>query len=122
MRLAHQVLQDQSVCGVGWLVTLLQSPDLTAVTLIDEPEVSLHPELLRLLADLMREAAKRTQLIVATHSDRLIRFLHPEEVLVCNAEDGLTTMNWGDSFDLEQWLEDYSLDQIWAMNLIGGRP
>ncbi|KZL47912.1 ABC transporter ATP-binding protein [Nodularia spumigena CENA596] len=105
-----------------WLVTLLQSPDLTAVTLIDEPEVSLHPELLRLLAELMREAAKRTQLIVATHSDRLIRFLHPEEVLVCNAEDGLTTMNWGDYFDLEQWLEDYSLDQIWAMNLMGGRP
>ncbi|MBG1269166.1 AAA family ATPase [Nostoc sp. WHI] len=105
-----------------WLVTLLQSPDLTAVTLIDEPEVSLHPELLQLLADLMREASQRTQLIVSTHSDRLIRFLKPKEVLVCDVEDGLTTMNWGDSFDLEKWLVDYSLDQIWAMNLIGGRP
>ncbi|MEH2116508.1 AAA family ATPase [Nostoc sp.] len=105
-----------------WLVTLLQSPDLTAVTLIDEPEVSLHPELLQLLADLMREATQRTQLIVATHSDRLIRFLKPKEVLVCDVEDGLTTMTWGDSLDLEKWLEDYSLDQIWAMNLMGGRP
>ncbi len=105
-----------------WLVTLLQSPDLTAVTLIDEPEVSLHPELLRLLADVMREASQRTQLIVATHSDRLIRFLQPKEVLVCDSEDGLTTMTWADSFDLERWLEDYSLDQVWAMNLIGGRP
>ncbi|MEA5620818.1 AAA family ATPase [Cronbergia sp. UHCC 0137] len=105
-----------------WLVTLLQSPDLTAVTLIDEPEVSLHPELLRLLVDVMREASQRTQLIVATHSDRLIRFLQPKEVLVCDAEDGLTTMTWGDSFNLEHWLEEYSLDQIWAMNLIGGRP
>ena len=47
------------------------------MTLIDEPEVSLHPELLQLLADLMREASKHTQLIVATHSDRLIRFLQP---------------------------------------------
>lgn len=105
-----------------WLVTLLQSPDLTAVTLIDEPEVSLHPELLELLAHLMREAAQRTQLIVATHSDRLIRFLEPKEVLVCDVEDGLTTMNWGDSFNLKHWLEDYSLDQVWAMNLMGGRP
>jgi predicted ATPase len=105
-----------------WLITLLQSPDLTAVTLIDEPEVSLHPELLRLLADVMRETSQKTQLIVATHSDRLIRFLKPEEVLVCDAEDGLTTMNWGDSFNLEHWLEEYSLDQLWAMNLIGGRP
>ena len=105
-----------------WLVTLLQSPDLTRVTLIDEPEVSLHPELLQLLADLMREASKHTQLIVATHSDRLIRFLQPKEVLICDAEDGLTTMNWADSLDLEKWLEDYSLDRVWAMNLMGGRP
>jgi predicted ATPase len=104
-----------------WLITLLQSRDLTAITLIDEPEVSLHPELLQLLAHVMREASQRTQLIVATHSDRLIRFLEPKEVLVCNAEDGLTTMTWGDSLNLEKWLEDYSLDELWAMNVIGGR-
>ncbi|NER36914.1 MAG: AAA family ATPase [Oscillatoria sp. SIO1A7] len=105
-----------------WLIAILISPDLTAVTLIDEPEVSLHPELLQLLAELMRETSKRTQLIVATHSDRLIRFLEPHEVLICDAEDGATTMNWADSLDLEKWLEDYSLDEIWAMNLMGGRP
>jgi len=105
-----------------WLVTLLQSPNLTAVTLIDEPEVSLHPELLRLLVDVMREASKRTQLIVATHSDRLIRFLHPAEVLVCDAdEEGFTTMTWADSLDLEKWLKEYSLDELWAMNIMGGR-
>ena len=56
----------------------------------------------------MREAAKRTQLIVATHSDRLIRFLEPQEVLVCNSEDGLTTMTWGDSMNLDHWLEAVS--------------
>ena len=105
-----------------WLITLLQSRDLTAVTLIDEPEVSLHPELLQLLADAMREASQRTQLIVATYSDRLIRFLEPREVLVCDSEDGLTTLSWADTIDLEHWLADYTLDQLWAMNIIGGRP
>ncbi|MBM3740198.1 MAG: ABC transporter ATP-binding protein [Acidobacteria bacterium] len=44
-----------------WLATLLQSPGLTAVTLIDEPEVSLHPELLSLLAGLLREASQRAR-------------------------------------------------------------
>jgi predicted ATPase len=58
-----------------WLATLLNSPGLTALTLLDEPEVSMHPELLSLLADMLREASSRTQLVVATHSDRLIRFL-----------------------------------------------
>ncbi|MEW6750860.1 MAG: AAA family ATPase, partial [Candidatus Latescibacterota bacterium] len=37
-----------------WLASLLQSPSLPTITMIDEPEVSLHPELLSLLADLMR--------------------------------------------------------------------
>jgi predicted ATPase len=105
-----------------WLITLLQSRDLSAVTLIDEPEVSLHPELLQLLADAMREASQKTQLIVATHSDRLLGFLKPHEVLVCDSEDGLATLSWADSIDLEHWLKDYSLDELWAMNIIGGRP
>ena len=30
-----------------WLITLLNSPGLTALTLLDEPEVSLHPELVK---------------------------------------------------------------------------
>jgi predicted ATPase len=104
-----------------WLSALLQSRDLTAVTLLDEPEVSLHPELLSLLADLMREAAQRTQLIVATHSDRLIRFLRPEEVLVVDVEDGSAKMTWADSLDLDHWLADYSLDEVWQMGRMGGR-
>ncbi|HDN27491.1 MAG TPA: ABC transporter ATP-binding protein [Thioploca sp.] len=98
-----------------WLITLLQSPHLTAITLIDEPEVSLHPQLLSLLSGLMREASKRTQLIVATHSDRLIGFLEPHEVLVMDEdeEEGLTQMTWADELDLEHWLSDYTLDQVW---------
>jgi predicted ATPase len=105
-----------------WLVALLQSQTLTTVTLLDEPEVSLHPELLRHLVYLMREASKHTQLIVATYSDRLIRFLDPSEVLVCDLEEGEAKMRWGDTFNLDKWLEDYSLDQLWAMNIMGGRP
>ena len=105
-----------------WLVTLLQSQNLTTITLLDEPEVSLHPELLRHLVYLMREASKHTQLIVATHSDRLIKFLEPKEVLICDLEEGEAKMTWADTLNLDQWLADYSLDQVWAMNIMGGRP
>ncbi|MEO7860857.1 MAG: AAA family ATPase [Nitrospirales bacterium] len=105
-----------------WLVSLLQSPSLSTITMIDEPEVSLHPELLSLLADLMREAAKRTQLIVATHSERFIRFLRPEEVVVMDIdEDGNAVANWSESLDLESWLAEYSLDEVWRMGRMGGR-
>jgi predicted ATPase len=105
-----------------WLVSLLQTPAPSTITLIDEPEVSLHPELLSLLADLMREASKRTQLIVATHSDRFIRFLKPEEVVVMDIdEEGAATATWADSLDLEQWLAEYGLDEVWRMGGMGGR-
>ena len=104
-----------------WLTALLLSRDLPAVTLIDEPEVSLHPQLLMLLVDLMREASMRTQLIVATQSDRLIRFLKPEEVLVADVEEGAAKFTWGDDLDLDHWLKDFTLDQLWTMGVLGGR-
>ena len=104
------------------LVSLLQSPSLSTITLIDEPEVSLHPELLSLLADLMREATKRTQLIVATNSDSFIRFPCPEEVVVMDLnEDGAATATWANSLDLEAWLGDYTPDEVWRMGRMGGR-
>ncbi len=105
-----------------WLATLLQSPGLTALTLLDEPEVSLHPELLSLLADLLREASNRTQLIVATHSDRLIRFLEPKEILLMDStEDGMSKLTWADELDLDKWLKDYSLDELWSNGRLGAR-
>lgn len=105
-----------------WLATLLQSSGLPKVTLIDEPEVSLHPEMLRILTELMREASTRTQLIVATHSDRFVRFLRPEELIVCDLDEtGSMTTQWADELDLKSWLEDYTLDQLWSKGVIGGR-
>jgi len=105
-----------------WLVSLLQSPNLSTVTMIDEPEVSLHPELLSLLADLMREASTRTQLIIATHSDRFIRFLKPEEVIVMDIdEEGCSSSTWADQLDLDHWLSEFTLDELWQMGRMGGR-
>ena len=105
-----------------WLTALLSSRSLPAITLLDEPEVSLHPELLSLLAGLMREASTRTQLIVATHSDRLIRALEPKEVVTFDLQDdGTATAAWADEHDLEEWLKEYTLDEVWRLGRIGGR-
>ena len=90
--------------------------------MIDEPEVSLHPELLSILIEVMREASKRTQLIIATHSDRLVRFLNPDEVIVMDMnEEGCTTATYADEMDIDSWLTEYSLDEVWQMGRMGGR-
>lgn len=99
-----------------WLTTILQSQTLPAVTLIDEPEISLHPQLLGLLADLLRDASRRTQLIVATHSERLIRHLNIEEVIVCGiGADGFAAAKPAAALDLQGWMQDFSLDELWRM-------
>lgn len=117
---AHQL--SEGTLRFLWLAALLHSPALPAITMIDEPEVSLHPEMLRLLAELFREASQRTQLIVATHSDRLVRFLEPEELAVMNVEEnGCSTIARADSLDLDVWLKDYALDELWHMGRLGGR-
>jgi predicted ATPase len=105
-----------------WLASILLSPQLPAITLIDEPEVSLHPELLKILAGLIREAAQRTQLIVATHADRLIRWMEPSEVAVVDKEEDQTQITWADKLDLAEWLKKYTLDELWLMGELGGRP
>ena len=106
-----------------WLVTVLLSPDTPALTLIDEPEVSLHPELLKLLAGVLQDAALRGQVLVATHSPDLIRWLEPEQVLVTEKDEmGVTHFTWADSLNLQTWLEEYTLRDLWLMGTLGGRP
>jgi predicted ATPase len=105
-----------------WLATVLLAPDPPPITLIDEPEVSLHPEMLKLLANLLQDASCRGQVIVATHSSDLVRWLTPQEVLIFDKQEGRTTARWADELNLTDWLEEYSLDELWRMGTLGGRP
>ena len=100
----------------------LLSPSAPALTLLDEPEVSLHPELLKLLAALLQDVSASRQIIVATHSPDLIRWLEPEEVLVVEKMQGRTSLTRAADMDIEDWLEEYTLSDLWRMGNLGGRP
>ena len=105
-----------------WLLALLYSSSLSTITMIDEPEVSLHPEMLKILIEVMREASNHTQLIIATHSDRLVDFLEPGDVVVMDIDDeGFSTATWADTMDLEAWLDEYNLGDVWHMGRMGGQ-
>jgi len=104
------------------LASLLLTTELPALVLIDEPEVSLHPELLCLLSDLLQDASSRTQLLVATQSPELISWLKPEQIVVLDLDDeGWCQATPGDQLNLEDWLKDYTLGQLWTKGVIGGR-
>jgi predicted ATPase len=116
------------------LATLLLQPDLPTTVIVDEPELGLHPRALGVLAGLVRSAASRSQVIMTTQSVTLLDQFEPEDIVVIDREedtdDGVAGETRSksvfrrleDQEDLESWLEDYTIGELWEMNMIGGRP
>ena len=105
------------------LATLFLQPVLPNVIVLDEPELGLHPFAIVVLAALVRSAATRTQVILATQSARLVDEFQPSQIAVLEADSRLGTRCQRLSGDeLSGWLEDYSLGELWEKNKFGGRP
>lgn len=104
------------------LATLLLQPNLPATILIDEPELGLHPYAIVVLADLLKSATAQTQVIVSTQSVPLVNQFVPEDVIVVDRKEGQSTFERRTSQELELWLEDYGVGDMWEKNLLGGRP
>jgi len=104
------------------LLAILLNPTPAPVTCIEEPELGLHPDIIPTLADVLRDASTRTQLIVTTHSQSLVECFSddPESVCVCEKVDGATEIKRLEADRLKVWLSDYSLGQLWASGQIGG--
>ncbi len=104
------------------LTTALLQPNPPTTILLDEPELGLHPYALNLLAGLLKKAATRMQVIVSTQSSPLLDNFEAEDVIVVERKDGESVFKRLSSAELEEWLKDYSLGELWQKNVIGGRP
>jgi predicted ATPase len=80
---------DGTLRLLGLLVALLQDPSPSLIA-IEEPELTIHPGALGVLADIMEEAKLRTQVLVTTHSPDLIDRLPIESIRAVTAEGGST--------------------------------
>lgn len=106
------------------LLAILYNPTNNSVIYIDEPELYLHPYLHVVVGELIKEASNRNQLFVATHSPQLLNALQPEDILILNSSNGLSTTTIDTLVDKEhitKWLEDYNLGELWGMGEIGGK-
>ncbi|MCY4546219.1 MAG: AAA family ATPase [Gemmatimonadetes bacterium] len=106
------------------LVTLLLLPerDQPDVLILDEPELGLHPYAINVVAGLINALSHKIQVIVATQSMPLIDCFEPSDIVVVNRENRNTTFKRLSEDDLEEWLENYSLSELWEKNVLGGRP
>jgi len=119
-------LSDGTLRFICLAAALLQ-PVLPSTMLFDEPELGLHPYALTLLGNLFQQASRpygypTKQVIVSTQSAPLLNEFAPEDVVVVERKDGQSTFRQLESSQLSEWLEEYTLGELWQKNVLGGRP
>ena len=106
------------------LITLLLQPEnnLPDVLILDEPELGLHPYAINIVGGLMSSISSKIQVIVATQSMPLIDCFDPEDIVVVDRHDRESGLKRLENEALQEWLENYSLSELWEKNVIEGRP
>jgi len=104
------------------LIAILKSPDPPPLICIDEPELGLHPDWIKLIAELLQSAASRTQLVVTTHSPQLVAKLSPDQIIVAEKQNGESQLNPLPEEKLGKWLKEFNLGELWLAGHFGGRP
>jgi len=117
------LLSDGTARFICLATLFLQPASLRPATIIlDEPELGLHPAALDVLADIIHATAKETQVICSTQSVAFANLFAPEDFIVVDAKDGVSSFRRLKKESLNDWLEDYGMGDIWSKNLVGGRP
>ena len=118
-----KVLSDGTARFVCLAALLLQPESRRPSTIIlDEPELGLHTAALCVLADIIRSISKETQVICSTQSAVFANFFSPEDFIVTELKDGVSVFGRLEREQVERWLDEYGMGDIWSKNLIGGRP
>jgi predicted ATPase len=99
-------LSDGTLRYLLWVAALL-SPRPPELLVLNEPETSLHPDLLPALAALIATAATRTQVVVVTHARPLVRALEAVDgeiaLLELAKEFGATVLAGQNLLDRPAW-------------------
>ena len=106
------------------LTTLCLQPTryLPHLIVVDEPELGLHPAALGIVAGLLRAASQSTQVLVSTQSSAFVDHFDAEDIVVVENRDGASQFARPNAEILKDWLEDYSLGEVWEKNIVGGGP
>lgn len=104
------------------LTTLLTMPDRPHLLVLDEPELGLHPYAIVQLAEMLRAASRESQVLIATQSVTLMNQFELDDLIVVERSGGASVFTRPDPEQLHDWLEEYSLGDLWEKNLLGGRP
>jgi predicted ATPase len=92
------------------------------ILLLDEPDIGLHPKALELIYHIVFVVSNYRQVIISTQSTEMLNKFNAEDIIVIDRKGGRTTLNRLDTDELEEWLSNRTISEIWANSIIGGQP
>lgn len=115
-------------------ITLAYLPNPPSIVCFEEPERGIHPRLLREVRDAMYrlcypeeygEKREPVQVIATTHSPYFLDLYkdHPEEIVIAHKDEkGVHFERLSDKPNVEEFLQDAPLGEVWYSGILGGVP
>lgn len=104
------------------LAAVLFQPAPPPLICLEEPELGMHPDMIRMVAKMITDAASRTQLIVSTHSEQLLSSLQDDFDALFAFDAGVngSVVRRFSQSDYSAWREEHTLGQLWTSGELGG--
>jgi predicted ATPase len=104
------------------LAAILLRTDPAPVICLEEPELGMHPDMIRMVAQMIIEASSKTQLIITTHSEHLLTALQDnfDVLFAFNSSAKGSLVQQLSREDFHQWRADHALGDLWSSGELGG--
>ncbi len=85
-------MSDGTLRVLGLLTALYQQPK-PGIIVLEEPEQTVNPAIMEVLADSIKEVSQTSQVIVTTHSPHLLDQFDPKQIRAVDMVDGHTQVS-----------------------------
>lgn len=104
------------------LAAILFQPDPPPLVCLEEPELGMHPDMIRMVAKMIVDASERTQLIITTHSEHLLTTLQDDFDTLFTFDTGLngSVVRCFSQKEYEEWRQEHTLGELWTSGELGG--
>jgi predicted ATPase len=116
-------VSDGTIRLLAMMVIAHWSARRSTLLAIEEPENGLHPHLSRQIVELLRTASETRQVLVTTHNPNFLDELEPEEVILCDKEEGFTVVRHASEIaEIKSFRKHFRLGELWEQGTLGGIP
>ena len=104
------------------LAAILLQPDPPPLICLEEPELGMHPDMIRIVAGMIVDASAKTQLIVTTHSEHLLTALQDDFDALFAFDAGLagSIVRRFSREEYKSWRQEHTLGDLWTSGELGG--